>query len=172
MKIFIPYDEVWNYFQENKTRLLYTCDEIACSEGENDRVSVFLTEENGRPRLTVETDGVVLESEEVISCRDCEETVFNMYKSIKKGEGDPNKEEMEAQVSQREAELCKALKEFLNVAFDSDDFYDDDELSSILDSIEERIHDDFGYIMHRPIVIDHEFKSVLLNSIFEEEEFW
>ena len=95
-----------------------------------------------------------------------------MYKSIKKGEGDPNKEEMEAQVSQREKELCKALKEFLNVAFDSEDFYDDDELSSILDSIEERIHDDFGYIMHRPIVIDHEFKSVLLNSIFEEEEFW
>ena len=66
MKIFIPYDEVWNYFQENKTRLLYTCDEIACSEGESDRVSVFLTEENGRPRLTVEADGVVLESQEII----------------------------------------------------------------------------------------------------------
>lgn len=195
LKIYVNPDEVWDYFQKNKVRLVEQLDVIAEieSESEEDGLQIFVTEENSFPLLSIEYGDEVLEKECAISQADCTVVTRKFFKMI-----EDHKEEYLAEANQysdndiitdtsgnrgvtegdweyieeREDELRLLLTGFLLAAMgmeEGDMEFDDSELSALLDEIEDSVYNTVNCVIYRPRIIedDETGQLSLIESIYD-----
>lgn len=188
MEVYVKPDEIWDYFQENKSRLSNSMDcvvELFHSKTKEPLLRVYLSEERFRPSMTLEkvlSDG----SEEVVSTittifkNDCVEEYSSLLKSLEKLDEEFNSDEeyldeheeadeIDVQiVEERELQLKEALAKFLNILVGNHNeefLFDDEELEEILEQLEV-LMSDLGYTCYRPQIVD----GKLYEYPFELEE--
>ena len=125
-KITIEADEVWDYFQENKSVLTSKMHLIA--ENQEYGIEIYLTEHNKFPQIIVEADKMQVFEAGCLNKSDCEETVRDVYEKYLTKEAFetlyPNEEsideEIQAEMEEdleieiREEELDTAIETMLD----------------------------------------------------------
>lgn len=192
MKIYVNPGDVWDYFQKNKELLAERLDVIAEIEvDEGYELQVFVTEEDGYPLLSIEFEDDVLEKECAISEIDCTLVAKKFFKMLEEHKYDclsdsqyddseiVTDNSLEAEydvdveyVDEREDELRLLLSNFLLEAMCVSEGaveFDNQELSALLDEIEEAAYRTVECIMYRPRIIEDnetgQFRMV--ESIFD-----
>lgn len=195
LNVYVNPDDIWNYFQKNKKRLEIAMDnvsEVLNVETKKPLVKIYLTEENGRPSVTIERvissdDEKVIAKGCAMSADDCKEIYKNFLNQLKGYDKDFSKLTSESSlgtddddlqfVANREIELTEALASFLNILMGFDDsdevVYGDNELLEILNDIEMMMYQDFGYAPYHPKIIDYDGQIELVEFPYEEcDLFW
>lgn len=171
--------EVWNFFKQNKPRL--EKEMVAIAENEETDYSVYLTEENGCPLLSVYKEDKKLYEEGAVSEKDCESTTKQIY--IKylfpvvittpkysfetendEPEYEPTEEEerqmLEDSVYEREDELFFAMADFLEVLLNCNgteqisSLYGEEIIEEMLDCICTVLAEEYLISVYRPTLID------------------
>lgn len=190
LNVYVNPDDIWNYFQKNKKRLEIAMDnvsEVLNVETKKPLVKIYLTEENGRPSVTIERvissdDEKVIAKGCAMSADDCKEIYKNFLNQLKGYDKDFSKLTSESSlgtddddlqfVINREIELTEALASFLNILMGFDDsdevVYGDNELLEILNDIEMMMYQDFGYAPYHPKIIDYDGQIELVEFPYEE----
>lgn len=192
LNVYVNPDDIWNYFQKNKKRLEIAMDnvsEVLNVETKKPLVKIYLTEENGRPSVTIERvissdDEKVIAKGCAMSADDCKEIYKNFLNQLKGYDKDFSKLTSESSlgtddddlqfVVNREIELTEALASFLNILMGFDDsdevVYGDNELLEILNDIEMMMYQDFGYAPYHPKIIDYDGQIELVEFPYSEED--
>lgn len=168
LKVYVSPNEIWGFFQDNKKRLKKTIVNIAeflNDENNSSLVKLYLTEENGCPLMTIEEvysegDEEILVKEYGISESDCISVYNKLLGQLNLYGEEILEENIQETISdsaiEREFELKEALVSFLNTLIGVDECedidLDDEELTDMLDSIEDMIMERFGYIIYRPTI--------------------
>lgn len=168
--------EVWPFFVYNKARL--ENEMVAIAENVETNHSVYLTEENGCPILSVYKEDTKLYEEPAVSEKDCEETTKRIYlkylfpvviNSPKYNFCDDNEDEHEPELTpdeeiqlcedtiyERDDELMMATQDFLEVLLNCSspvemtEMYGEYIVEEILESICRVLADDHLISVYRP----------------------
>lgn len=193
LKIYVSPDDVWEYFQKHKIRLAEELDVIAEIELEGESgLQIFITEDNGFPLLSIEYEDEILEKECAISKADCTLVARKFFKML-----DEHSDEYMSEVNQyadsrivtdlsddsgsnadweyveeREDELKLLLVNFLLEAMgmsEGDMDFNDDDLSALLDDIEDSVYVKMNCVLYRPRMIEDEETGQLslVESIYD-----
>lgn len=176
--IYVPAEDVWSYFQQNRKEL--EKEMVAVAENEYTSYAVYLTEDQGLPMFFVCKGECDPEYEEgAVTKNDCIKTMQRLVARYllpvmvvdeelegESEEPEDNEEDsyiltrQDAEDEQyaREDELRFALCDFLGTALqigDGSDFlneFGEDAVSEILEDILERLALDYGFEIYRPTV--------------------
>lgn len=172
VKVHIPADEVWSFFQKNKDRC--SGEMIAIAENTDTEYVVYLTEEDGYPLFSVCKGDDEPEYEEgAISVQDCTDTAKHCYMryllpvvvgndetAILEEDEELARQDIEDIMYEREDELRLALCEFLQVVLqegkdgvDVMDIYGTAMVDEALDDILEYIATELRLDVYRPTII-------------------
>ena len=158
--------DVWDYFMEHKSELANSLTMIA--ENHEYGIGIFLTEDDDLPLIMVTADDEEIEEEAIVSRRDCESTVGEIYDKylskdvvnilIDESVDYTEAEELET-IDEREMELDDAIYGCLMaIAPNLFDIADDpDELCEDLkDHICEYLYTQHGISVYRPMYLETE----------------
>ena len=183
VQITLAVDEVWDFFQTNKSRLHN--EQVAIAENPDTGYAVFLTEDRGYPLIRAgKWDGKIEEEECAVFEDDCARTVKRLYLKFlfpvvlvddkyvsSKSEDEEQKKyeeemeyelthrEMEDIIFEREDELSLATSDFLDVVLEvsaghsAAEFYGDDFVQEVMDHILVYLSDVHGMEIYRPTLI-------------------
>ena len=168
--------QVWPFFEENKARLAQEM--VAIAENEETEHSVYLTEENDRPLLSVYKEDKKLYEEPAVSEKDCEATAKQIYlkylfplviSSPKYSFDDADQSDEDLELSpeeelqncedaiyEREDELSFAMQDFLEVLLNCKnqkqmmELYGEDIIESVLDSFCRVLAEEHLISVYRP----------------------
>lgn len=170
MKIVVQAEDLWKYFQANKPDFATSMHEIA-SNDEFGTV-VFVTEEDGLPKLVVFLDGDEIYSEITVSAADCEKTAKKIYSDYltskvvdilmdkDAGEDEYSRLDLETMIDDRELELDDALLMFFGEIFKDDacmDYYlDDDMIEDVKEHFLEYLARKWELPIYRPMFLEDE----------------
>ena len=181
VKIHVQAEDVWSFFQKNKSRLI---DEmVVIAENNNTEYAVYLTEDGGYPMFSVCKGREAPEYEEgAISVKDCTDTASRCFEQylfpvtvttgdkrflLNQDEDDTpmnyTQQEKEDTVYEREDELQLAMCDFLQVVLQEGcdgrevmDIYGLNLVNEILDSVLQIIAYDHGLLVYRPTLYTDE----------------
>lgn len=193
VKIHIPADKVWSFFQENKKRL--SEEMVVIAENTETEFAVYLTEDADYPLFVVCKGSADSEYEEAaISENDCADTakkcylryLFPIVVTTGKVPEEPDDEDIEDLTAQemddamyeREDELALALGDFLQVVLGdcSDgseiiDTYGMDMINDILDHILLYLATEMDFPIYRPTyLIEDDGSEVYVEYPYNEDE--
>lgn len=168
--------EVWPFFAENKARL--ENEMVAIAENEETSHSVYLTEENGCPLLSVYKEDTKLYEEGAVSAADSESTTkqiylkylfpvvvhepkYNFQSDLDEEDDEELTAEMELQmmedeIYEREDALMFAMQDFLEVVLNCNtprqikELYGEDLVDELLDSFCRLLAEEYLISVYRP----------------------
>lgn len=173
--------EVWPFFAENKARLKNEM--VAIAENEETCYSVYLTEENGCPLLSVYKEDTKLYEEGAVSAADSESTTKQIYLKYLfpvvvhepkyNFQSDPEEDEeeitaememqmMEDEIYEREDALMFAMQDFLEVVLNCNtpsqvkELYGEDLVDELLDSFCRLLAEEYLISVYRPTFVTDE----------------
>lgn len=174
--------EVWPFFAENKARL--ENEMVAIAENEETSHSVYLTEENGCPLLSVYKDDTKLYEEGAVSAADSESTTkqiylkylfpvivhepkYNFQSDLDEEDDEELTAEMELQmmedeIYEREDALMFAMQDFLEVVLNCNtpsqikELYGEDLVDELLDSFCRLLAEEHLISVYRPTFVTDE----------------
>lgn len=174
--------EVWPFFVENKARL--ENEMVAIAENEETKHSVYLTEENGCPLLSVYKEDTKLYEEGAVSAADSESTTkqiylkylfpvvvhepkYNFQSDLDEEDDEELTAEMELQmmedeIYEREDALMFAMQDFLEVVLNCNtpsqikELYGEDLVDELLDSFCRLLAEEHLISVYRPTFVTDE----------------
>lgn len=181
VKIHVPADEVWSFFQKNKDRL--SEEMVLIAENEETEYSLYLTEEDGLPLFSMCKGDDEPEYEEgAINEKDCADTakqccvkyLMPVIVNSSKGYGGvwneeeddipfSYRDEQEEIIENREWELLFAMADFIitatkdNTCSDGSDYIDTygaDLVQEILDEVLQKLAEEYGLSIYRPMMVN------------------
>lgn len=170
-KIYVTSEDVWDFYEDNRAELKTKMVELASC----DNTSVFITDEDGMPKLIVEMDEKEVENVRTpcasFELRYFTEALYDEYITFPTDNDTDIKEADDKEIDAfdeaiaRDDELCCAMDDFLTVALDEDTFtlllnkmgYDIHRL--ILSDICQMFKTNYGVDIYWPIIDDQETTS-------------
>lgn len=174
--------EVWPFFTENKARL--ENEMVAIAENEETSHSVYLTEENGCPLLSVYKEDTKLYEEGAVSAADSESTTkqiylkylfpvvvhepkYNFQSDLDEEDDEELTAEMELQmmedeIYEREDALMFAMQDFLEIVLNCNtpsqikELYGEDLVDELLDSFCRLLAEEHLISVYRPTFVTDE----------------
>lgn len=174
--------EVWPFFAENKARL--ESEMVAIAENEETSHSVYLTEENGCPLLSVYKEDTKLYEEGAVSAADSESTTkqiylkylfpvvvhepkYNFQSDLDEEDDEELTAEMELQmmedeIYEREDALMFAMQDFLEIVLNCNtpsqikELYGEDLVDELLDSFCRLLAEEHLISVYRPTFVTDE----------------
>lgn len=167
-EIIIEPHDIWDYFQKNKNDLIDLMHEIASNFEFG--ITIYLTEENDLPRVTVFADDDEVYSEVFISPEDCLKSskwVYDEYLTenvvgILSGDDEAynTQIDLEDQIFEREIELDNALISFLDIVCEEDMctayYLEPDVLDDVKEHFLEYLARKWGVPIRRPMYLEDE----------------
>jgi hypothetical protein len=183
VKIHVPAEEIWSFFQKNKSRLVEEM--VVVAENDETEYAVYITEGDGYPCLSVCKGREAPEYEEgAINAKDCMDTADRCFKQylfpVTVTTGDKRyfpshdfdddvkpmnyaQQEKEDAVYEREDELQLAICDFLQVTLQDGcdgrevmDIYGLEMVDEILNSVLQSLAHDYGFPVYRPTLYTDE----------------
>lgn len=171
--IIVKPNEVWKYFFKREP----TESTFLIAERPEYGIAIYLTESfntYGIPSIKVESDDVVIYSEDIINEKDCERTVKEIYDKYLSDQvfsllaesetedlleiGHP---EIAEAIEGRETEISDCICDMLNVILDDGlDYLDSDESAELIEDIKDHICEyiylKWGLEIYRPMIVEYE----------------
>ena len=158
------------FYQKNKFRLSQEADDIA--ENEAIGVVIYLSDQNGRPTITVSADDMLVAevSTGIDGLKDIVQTMYDTYldeqafiATMTEGEEDEEYDEddlAQALIDEREDEIDAAVDDFLAVILQTNGY----EYDSVIDEIHDDVKEHFLEYLAR------KFKIELYRPMYLEDE--
>lgn len=195
-KIYIPFNEVWDFYTDHKERLKE--EYVLIAENPELEREIYLTMEEGKqyPTVNVFHGELPIYTEVMVSEADARRSVREIYTkylfpvnsdvdesddlSERRGEYDSDSmtlQEMEDAVYERDDQLLLGMQDFLEVIFDDADLWNLMSLGEVEDLLDDFLTHlaDIGFLVYRPKIIADDdtgkdvFVSYPYNDEFEEE---
>ena len=195
-KIYIPFNEVWDFYTDHKERLKE--EYVLIAENPELEREIYLTMEEGKqyPTVNVFHGELPIYTEVMVSEADARRSVREIYTkylfpvnadvdesddlSERRGENDSDSmtlQEMEDAVYERDDQLLLGMQDFLEVIFDDADLWNLMSLGEVEDLLDDFLTHlaDIGFLVYRPRIIADDdtgkdvFVSYPYNDEFEEE---
>ena len=195
-KIYIPFNEVWDFYTDHKERLKE--EYVLIAENPELEREIYLTMEEGKqyPTVNVFHGELPIYTEVMVSEADARRSVREIYTkylfpvnsdvdesddlSERRGEYDSDSmtlQEMEDAVYERDDQLLLGMQDFLEVIFDDADLWNLMSLGEVEDLLDDFLTHlaDIGFLVYRPRIIADDdtgkdvFVSYPYNDEFEEE---
>jgi hypothetical protein len=195
-KIYIPFNEVWDFYTDHKERLKE--EYVLIAENPELEREIYLTMEEGKqyPTVNVFHGELPIYTEVMVSEADARRSVREIYTkylfpvnadvdesddlSERRGEYDSDSmtlQEMEDAVYERDDQLLLGMQDFLEVIFDDADLWNLMSLGEVEDLLDDFLTHlaDIGFLVYRPMIIADDdtgkdvFVSYPYNDEFEEE---
>lgn len=161
-EIYVPANETWEFFRENKERL--SKEMVTIAEDQSAGSSICMTEKDGFPVYVVYYNDKIEYTEETLNEIDTKETAKEIYTAFLNedsdfGNGD-SLQDQEDQAYEREDQLTLALCDFLEVVLDENKEGIDilaelgeDTVSDILDNFLSYLSDEYSIQIYRPTFV-------------------
>ena len=162
--------DIVEFYQKNKFRLSQEADDIA--ENEAIGVIIYLSDQNGRPMITVSADDMLVAevSTGIDGLKDLVQTMYDTYldeqsfiSAMTEGEddGEYDEEELaEALINEREDELDAAVDDFLATVLQTNGYEYDSAIDKIHDDVKEHFLEylarKFKIELYRPMYLEDE----------------